>query len=208
MENPHWLQWAQRLQAIAQTGLTYAKDPFDTERYESIRQIAAEIMAAGAAEREIEPIVDLFKIYTGYATPKVEVRAGVIVDNRILMVREKEDGCWTLPGGWADVGDSPSVAVSSEVKQESGYDVIVKKLVAMYDRNLHGHPPYPFHSYKTFFLCDLIGGEPIGPNIETLAVDFFPEDKLPELSTIRATEKQIAMLFEHHRHPELATVFD
>lgn len=209
MENPQWLKWAQRLQAIAQTGLTYAKDPFDIERYESIREISAEIMAAGTCAPEIAPILELFKLHAGYATPKVEVRAGVIADGQILLVREKEDGCWTLPGGWADVGDSPSTAVIHEVKQESGYEVAVKKLVALYDRNLHGHPPYPFHSYKAFFLCDLTGGSPITePNNETLEVGFFAEDELPPLSLIRVTPKQIANLFEHWRNPEWPTSFD
>lgn len=208
MENPQWLRWAQRLQAIAQTGLTYAKDPFDIERYESIREISAEIMAAGTSALEIEPILDLFKLHDGYATPKIEVRAGVISAGHILLVKEKEDGCWTLPGGWADVGDSPSTAVVQEVKQESGYDVSVKKLVALYDRNMHGHPPYPFHAYKAFFLCDLTGGSPIGPNHETLEVRFFAENEIPPLSLSRVTPKQVAYLFEHARHPEWPTSFD
>jgi ADP-ribose pyrophosphatase YjhB (NUDIX family) len=208
MGNPQWLEWAQRLQAVAQTGLTYAKDPFDIERYESIRELAAEIMARGTNAREIEPIVDLFKVHLGYATPKIEVRAATISDGKILLVKEKEDGCWTMPGGWADVGDPPSVAVINEVKQESGYDVAVKKLAALYDRNLHGHPPYPFHSYKAFFLCDLIGGSPIGPNNETLEVGFFAEKALPPLSLIRVTPKQISHLFDHARNPEWPTSFD
>ncbi len=208
MENLQWLEWAQKLQAIAQTGLTYAKDPFDIERYESIRQIAAEIMVAGTESSEITPILDLFKIHRGYATPKVEVRAAVISDGQVLLVKEKEDGCWTLPGGWADVGDPPSVAVIHEVKQESGYDVTVRKLAALYDRNLHGHPPYPFHSYKAFFLCDLVGGSPIGPNHETLDVGFFAEDEIPPLSLIRVTPQQITHLFDHSRHPDWPTSFD
>jgi ADP-ribose pyrophosphatase YjhB (NUDIX family) len=208
MGNPQWLGWAQRLQAIAQTGLTYAKDPFDIERYENIRELAAEIMASGTSKRDIEPIVDLFKGHLGYATPKIEVRAAAISEGKILLVKEKEDGCWTMPGGWADVGDPPSVAVINEVKQESGYDVTVKKLAALYDRNLHGHPPYPFHSYKAFFLCDLIGGSAIGPNNETLEVGFFAEDEIPPLSLIRVTPKQISHLFDHSRHPEWPTSFD
>lgn len=208
MENPQWLKWAQKLQAIAQTGLTYAKDPFDIERYESIREIAAEILASGSEAKEISPILDLFQQYKGYATPKIEVRAVVISDGRILLVREKEDGLWTLPGGWADVGDSPSTAVINEVRQESGYGVKVKKLIALYDRNLHGHPPYPFHSYKAFFLCELQGGTPIGPNNETLEACFFPEEEIPPLSTIRVTPKQLAYMWEHSRHPEWPTVFD
>lgn len=208
MENPRWLEWAQRLQAIAQTGLTYAKDPFDIERYEDLREIAAEIMAAGTNSTDVGPILDLFKTKTGYATPKVEVRAGVIHKGRILLVKEREDGCWTLPGGWADVGDPPSLAVSREVKEEAGYDVKVRKLVAFYDRNLHGHPPYPFHAYKVFFLCDLLGGSPIPPNHETEESGFFTENEIPQLSTIRVTYKQVAQLFEHYRHPELPTAFD
>ena len=207
MQNPRWLAWAQRLQAIAQNGLTYCKDPFDAERYGELRQIAAEIMAAGAGVSDEGTILDLFRRDTGYATPKIDVRAAVFDADKILLVREREDGCWTLPGGWADIGEPPSTAATREVKEESGYDVRAMKLAAVYDRDLHGHPPIPFHAYKLFFICELRGGASAISH-ETTAADFFGEDSLPPLSLTRVTSEEIHHMFEHYRHPEWPTSFD
>ena len=205
--DPQWLVWAKRLQAIAQTGLTYAKDPFDVERYQSIRLVASEMMAAGSGEGSADSFVKLLSTDVGYATPKVDVRAAVFRDGRLLLVREKEDGRWTLPGGWADIGDSPSGAVVREVKEESGYDVKARKLLALLDRNLHGHPPIPYHAYKLFFLCDIVGGNARAEQ-ETDAVGFFAADEIPPLSLTRVTPAQIARLFQHSVHPEWPTEFD
>ncbi|MDR3719486.1 MAG: NUDIX hydrolase [Bryobacteraceae bacterium] len=205
--DPQWLDWAKRLQAIAQTGITYTKEHYDTERYEAVRQIAAEILAAGTGAASIEPIADLLTRDTGYATPKVDVRAAVIHEDRILLVKETEDGGWSLPGGWADVGDVPSLAVAREVREESGYEVKARKLAAVLDRNLHGHPFFPFHAYKLFFLCDLVGGN-AAPSYETDGAGFFAEDALPPLSLTRVMPAQIELMFEHYRHPELPATFD
>jgi ADP-ribose pyrophosphatase YjhB (NUDIX family) len=203
-----WLTWARSLQAIAQTGLTYAKDQYDVERYESVRRIAAEMMAAGSTPPiSADTLVDLFRRDSGYSTPKVDVRAAVFEGDRLLLVKEREDGLWTLPGGWADVGDSPSVAAVREVREESGYEVVARKLLAVYDRNLHGHPPFPFHAYKLFFLCELIGGSAT-TSYETDGAGFFAEDRIPPLSLTRVVPGQIAHLFDHHRHPEWPTSFD
>ncbi len=207
MIQPPWLDWAQHLQAIAQTGLTYSNNPFDTERYESIRQIAAEIVSAGAGLKDASIIRDLFKGDVGYATPKVDVRAAVFDRDRLLLVREREDGCWTLPGGWADVGSSPSANVIREIREESGYEAELIKLAAVYDRNLHGHPPIPFHAYKLFFIARLIGGSAT-QGTETDAVEFFDEDHMPQLSMTRVTPGQIRKMFDHMRHPEWPTSFD
>jgi len=207
MKNPEWLQWAQKLQAIAQNGLTYARDPFDVERFLQVRQVAAEMLAAGSDSAKVDDLIELFRRNFGYATPKVDVRAAVFDKDRILLVRERADGCWTLPGGWADVGDPPSVAAVREVREESGYEARVKKLAAIYDRELHDHPPYPFHSYKLFFICELTGGE-ARTSKETTAVDFFFEDAIPKLSLPRATPKQIKHMFDHYRHLEWPTSFD
>jgi ADP-ribose pyrophosphatase YjhB (NUDIX family) len=206
VNNPPWLEWAQRLQAIAQTGLTYCRDPFDKERYEAVRTIASEIMARGSG-MDPSPLVDLFKGEVGYATPKVDVRAAVFDRDRVLLVREREDGCWTLPGGWADVGSSPSLNAVREVREETGYESEVLKLAAVYDRGRHGHPPIPFYTYKLFFVSRLIGGS-AAPSIETDAVDFFAEDCIPALSLTRVTPAQIRHMFDHHRHPEWPTSFD
>lgn len=174
MQNPQWLEWARRFQALAQNGLTYCKDPYDRERYEEIQRLAAEMMATGAGLRETVPILDLFRAEMGYATPKIDVRAAVFDRKRILLVRERTDGLWTMPGGWADVGDAPSVAAIREVKEESGYDVEVKKLAAVYDRDKHGHPPMPCHVYKLFFLCQICGGAAVD-TLETDGSGFFME---------------------------------
>ncbi len=205
--DPRWLNKALRLQAIAQTGLTYAQDKFDIERYEAVRGIAAEMMAEGFGLEDPSELVKLFGNDIGYATPKVDVRAAVFRDGRILLVQEREDGGWTLPGGWADVGDSPSNAAVREVREESGYEVVARKLLAVYDRARHGHPPIPHYSYKMFFLCELTGGE-AAESHETSGVGFFEEDNIPPLSLARVTPVQIAHMFGHLRHPEWPTSFD
>ena len=205
--DPQWLDWAKRLQAIAQTGIAFSKDHYDTERYEAVRHIDAELLGAGTEAASIEPIVDLLSRDKGYATPKVDVRAAVIQQGQILLVKEAEDGGWSLPGGWADVGDVPSLAVAREVREESGFQVVARKLAAVLDRNLHGHPFFPFHAYKFFFLCDLQGGEAT-PSYETDGVGFFNEDALPPLSLTRVMPAQIALMFEHYRNPGKPTTFD
>jgi len=206
MSNPLWLDWARRLQAIAQSGLTYCKDKFDIQRYEQIRALAAEMMADGSAQDPAR-LEKLFAQQSGYATPKVDVRVAAFQNGRILLVRELEDGCWTLPGGWADVGEPPSIAAAREVLEESGYEVRITKLAAVFDRDLHGHPPYAFHAYKLFFVGELSGGAPQNSH-ETADAQFFAENQLPPLSLSRVTPSQIAHLFEHLRHPQLPTSFD
>ncbi|HEY2591922.1 MAG TPA: NUDIX hydrolase N-terminal domain-containing protein, partial [Steroidobacteraceae bacterium] len=210
---------------------SFTHDRFDRERFEAIRAIAAEMIAAGAdapAERARE-FEALFAAQAGYATPKVDVRAAVFRDDRILLVRERSDGRWTLPGGWADVGDSPAAAVEREALEESGFEVRAVKLAAVYDRNRHAHTPYVFHIWKLFFLCEIVGAaagetsrvpaEPAPGSAraeahtqaswsETDAVDFFPENALPPLSLGRVTALQIAHMFEHHRDRERPTGFD
>ncbi len=209
MSTLKWLEWTQRMQAIAQTGLTYSKDPFDRERFEAIKEIAAEIMAAGAPELEVQQIRNIFDKQTGYATPKIDLRAAVIDHKRILMVREREDGGWSLPGGWADIGSTPSENVVREVLEESGYKTEVLKLAAFFDRDRRGHPPIPFYTYKAFYLCRLIGGEAApSANHEIHEVGFFPEDQLPPLSLTRVTAAEIHLMFEHQRYPKLPTTYD
>ncbi len=203
-----WLEWAQKLQAIAQNGLTYCESQYDIERYEQLRLIAAEIMA-NYTEAEPSYILDLFNQEKGYATPKVDVRGAVFQDQKILLVQERQDGLWTLPGGWVDIGDSPSSAVEREVYEESGYKTQAVKLLAAYDRNhnRHEHPPLAHHVYKLFFQCKLVSGTPTISS-ETEKVEFFGEQKIPELSLTRVVPSQITRLFEHYRNPNLLTDFD
>jgi ADP-ribose pyrophosphatase YjhB (NUDIX family) len=204
-----WLEWAQKLQAIAQNGLTYSPNPYDIERYRQIQQITAEIMA-NYSHAEPSHILDLFSREEGYATPKVDVRGAVFQEDKILLVKERNDnGFWTLPGGWVDVGESPSTAIVREVYEESGYQTQVVKLLAVYDRNhpRHGHPPLEYHAYKLFFLCELLGGKPTN-SYETEDATFFGENEIPQLSLSRVVPSQISRLFEHYRHPDYPTDFD
>jgi len=204
---PTWLGLARELQAMAQTGLFYSKDKYDTERYERLRVLATEMMARGAGVA-IDEIADLFRQDTGYTTPRVDVRGAAFRDGRVLMVRETTDGRWSLPGGWADVNQAASECVVREIEEESGFTARARKLCAVWDRRRHGHtPPHPFSVYKMFFLCELTGGA-ARPSIETSEIGFFAEDELPELSPGRIQAHQIRRMFAHHRQPDLPTEFD
>jgi ADP-ribose pyrophosphatase YjhB (NUDIX family) len=204
---PNWLRWAKRLAALAQDGLTYSDNEYEIERYQQIRQIAAEMMAAGF-DLDSKVFLDLFARERGYATPKVDTRGAVFRNDKILLVKEKIDDAWTLPGGWADPGQSPSEAVAREVFEESGFEVRVVKLAAVYDRSKHPHLPLmPFHLYKLFFLCEITGGA-AKESYETTGVEFFAQDAIPPLSVSRTLPFQIARMFEHHRNPALPTDFD
>jgi ADP-ribose pyrophosphatase YjhB (NUDIX family) len=204
--DPKWLEWGKRLQAAAQNGLAYAHDPFDVERYRSLRDLAVEILSTYTAA-SAETLHDLYASEIGHATPKVDVRGVVFRDDAVLLVKERVDGRWSLPGGWADVYDTPSQATVREIYEETGYRTRATKLLALYDRNRQGHPPHPFHSYKIFFQCELLGGEP-AVSIETEGAEFFPENALPELSIGRVTEAQIHRFFQHYRHPDMPADFD
>ncbi len=203
---PNWLEWAKKIQAIAQTGLTYAKDVYDMERYEELRQLSVDILSNYAAIDK-ETIKLTFASDTGYATPKVDVRAVVFQDDQVLLVREKMDGAWALPGGWADIGYSPAEIAVKEVREEAGYDVEPVRLLAVMDKKFHGHPPEPYHVYKLFIQCKIIGGEALS-GVETSEVAFFDRDCLPELSQERNTEAQIQTMFEFLHHPAKEVIID
>lgn len=202
----NWLDWAKQLQSIAQAGLTYSKDVYDMERFEQIREISIEMMST-YTEMDTPIIRELFANETGYATPKVDIRAVVFKDNRILMVKENTDDCWALPGGWADIGLTPREVAVKEVKEESGFEVKPVKLLGVLDKKCHPHPPSPYHVYKLFIQCEIIGGKPT-EGIETSAIDFFPEDELPALSIARNTRFQIEMAFRSLKNPEEPVQWD
>jgi ADP-ribose pyrophosphatase YjhB (NUDIX family) len=206
MDEPQWLRWARELQAIAQTGLTFSQDNYDLDRYRRLRAIAVEMLAVGS-NTPIERVLGLFEQDVGYPTPKVDVRAAVFRDERILMVREISDGRWTLPGGWADVNQSAKECVEREVQEESGFEARAVRLAAVYDRRLHNPSSHPYSIYKLFFICELTGGE-ASPSIETSAVEFFARDRIPELSVGRVSATQIERMYEHWKHPDLPTEFD
>jgi ADP-ribose pyrophosphatase YjhB (NUDIX family) len=196
---PKWLEWAKQLQSIAQAGLTYSKDIYDLERFEAIRKISVEIVQEHTG-LDKTVISDLFANETGYATPKVDVRAVVFKDDKILMVREIHDGMWSLPGGWADIGFTPGEVAVKEVKEESGYDVKAVKLLAVTDYKRHAHPPSPYHVYKLFIQCEIVGGQ-AAQGLETSGVGFFAEHELPPLSSSRITKDQIGLAFSFLKNP-------
>ncbi len=205
--DPKWLDWVMRLQTLAQNGLAYTENPFDQERFQSLRDIAAEI-AGTYSDTDFEHMRDLFAAEVGYATPKVAVRGAVFRDDSLLFVRERHDNLWAIPGGWADADESPSEAVVREVFEESGCRTRAVKLLMVFDRNKHGPAPTrPFHVYHLFFRCEL---EEVGTSDgkETYEVGFFPRSAIPELSPFRVTPAQIDRVYEHYHHPELPTDFD
>ena len=204
---PKWLTWARELQALGQNGLHYSDQPFDRQRYEAVLRIAAEMFGA-RSETEVGDVMAVFRSQLGHATPKVDVRGAVFRADRLLLVKEKRDQLWTLPGGWADPNETPRQAIEREIFEESGYRTRVVQLAGVYDRMNQGPiPPYPYHVYKIFFLCELMGGSP-AENIETDAAEFFPEDAIPPLSIPRVNLRQIRRLFEMHRRPDLPADFE
>jgi len=208
------LDLVRRILALARTGLhfsgpQYRSDEnreFERERYDEIVQLASQWLA----NHSNAPIGELLASWTaddGYVTPKVDVRGAVFRENRVLLVRERSDGKWTLPGGWGDVNETPQQGVEKEIQQESGFTAKAIKLAAVYDRRTRNVPPSIFYIWKLFFICELTGGEPRVSN-ETDAVDFFPLDSLPPLSTGRVVQWQIERMYAHHRNPSLPTEFE
>jgi ADP-ribose pyrophosphatase YjhB (NUDIX family) len=205
-DSPRWLEWAREIQALSQTGLTFSNSEYETQRYTRLAEIAAEIMEHHS-EVSKESLLDDFLIQPGYATPKVDVRGAVIRDGQILLVQERVDGRWCMPGGWADVGETPSEMVVREVWEESGFQVEPCRVVGVYDANRSGRPLSLYHAYKLVFLCELVGGE-ARPSDETLAVGFFPFDDLPPLSSNRTNERHLADVQAHLQEPGRLVAFD
>jgi ADP-ribose pyrophosphatase YjhB (NUDIX family) len=203
---PQWLRWVKRLQAIAQDGLTYTQDDYDRGRYEQLRELASEMLAAHSTG-SLEEARDLLALETGPATPKVDVRAAVFGDDRILLVKEPDEAGWAVPGGWADVGESPSETAVRETLEETGYRVKPVRLLAAYDRDRRGHPPMAYHVYKLVYLCEIVDEVPRS-DVDTDGACFFGEQEIPELSVTRVTRVQISRFFEQHLDPTLPTDFD
>ncbi|MDP8985836.1 MAG: NUDIX hydrolase [Pseudomonadota bacterium] len=206
MSEPSWLTMGRELRAIAQIGLTFSRDPFDRQRFERIRELAASLLADGAGADEAR-VLELFEQDSGYATPKVDVRGAAFRDGRVLMVREVSDGGWTLPGGWADVNQTAAECVVREIAEESGFHARALKLAAVHDYRKR-HPPRHVDSiYKLFFICELTGGS-ASPSEETSEVAFFSPRDLPPLSLGRTTAAQLELMFRHAENPALPTDFD
>jgi ADP-ribose pyrophosphatase YjhB (NUDIX family) len=206
MNEPAWLVMGRELRAIAQIGLTFTRDPFDRQRFERIRELAASLIAQGTDEHPAK-ILRLFGLDAGYATPKIDVRGAAFRDDRVLLVREVSDGGWTLPGGWADVNQTAAECVVREIAEESGFRARAVKLAAVHDYRKR-HPPRHIDSiYKMLFICELTGGD-ARPSEETSEVAFFSRHDLPPLSLGRTTADQIERMFRHARQPALPAEFD
>jgi ADP-ribose pyrophosphatase YjhB (NUDIX family) len=203
---PRWLAWAREIQALSQTGLTYSENEYQTQRYRRLMEIAAEILESQTGLPK-EPVLENFMVQPGYATPKVDVRGAVVHDGQILLVQERVDRRWCLPGGWADVGETPAEMVVREVWEESGFEVVPRKVVGLYDANRGGVPMEFYHAYKIIFLCQVVGGQ-ARPSNETLAADFFAFDRLPPLSSPRTDERHLVEVYAHLRDPERPPAFD
>lgn len=204
-KNEKWLQWAVELQSLAQAGLYYGKDEFDKERYERIREIAAEMISWKSAI-PMDKVKNLFCSEIGYQTPKIDCRAAIFRNGRILLVQEK-NGTWSLPGGWVDVNVSVKENVIKEVKEDAGLDVTADMVIAVQDREKHNLPVYAYKVCKIFVLCTVIGGG-FKANIETVSSDYFERGRLPALATEKNNEKQIDMCFDACLSENWKTVFD
>ena len=196
-----WLEAAKKLNAIAQTGLFYNTNPYDRERFEQVEMISNELVSH-YSNLSPEVIEALYIGDNGYITPKVDVRAVIFQDNQLLMIKEKADGKWAMPGGWADIGFTPFEIAVKETFEEAGLIVKPLRLLAIMDKKCHPHPPTPFYSYKIFILCEIITGE-AKSGTETLDAKFFKLDEIPELSTERLTKDQIKIIIEQYYNPEL-----
>lgn len=201
-----WLYWAKELQSIAQAGLTYSKDKYDIERFNQIRNLSVQILEE-YTNIDNKKIKNLFCNETGYQTPKIDVRGAIFKENKILLVKETIDGCWSMPGGWAEVNLSIRENIIKEVKEEAGVNVNPKRIMAILDRKKYNTPPSPHGIYKIFILCDLIDGD-FKSNIETEESRFFDRNNLPKLSLSRNTKDQIEICFNSFNEKELNIIFD
>ncbi|HSL44062.1 MAG TPA: NUDIX hydrolase N-terminal domain-containing protein [Anaerolineales bacterium] len=203
--SPKWLEWAREIFSLSQSGLTYSGNPYDIERYKRLQEITAE-MIESESDISRESVLESFSMQAGYITPKIDVRGAVVQDGKILLIQERADGMWAMPGGWADLGDAPASMVEREVWEESGFRVKAEKVVAVIDANRI--EPFEFyHAYKIIFLCRLLDGEPRTSH-ETLAVEFFDPNHLPPLSVYRTNEAMLQEVFAHVESPDRPTAFD
>ena len=200
-----WLKWAIEIQSIAQIGLTYTKDEYDKERYEQLRNIASEMLSY-KTDIPVDKVKNLFCNEQGYQTPKLDTRAAIFKDDKILLVHEK-NGFWSLPGGWVDILESIESNTIKEVKEEAGLDVVAKKVIAIQDRNKHNTPIYPYGVCKVFVECEVMGGEFV-ENIETVEIGYFSIDNLPRLAEEKCTPKQVEMCFEAKNNKNWQVLFD
>ena len=200
-----WMDWAREIFSLSQAGLTYSQNPYDIERYKRLQEITAE-MIASQSQLETGTVLESFSMQAGYITPKVDVRGAVVHERKILLIQEQADGRWSMPGGWADLGNTPASVAEREVWEESGYRVKAEKVIAVLDAN-RIEPMEFYHAYKIIFLCSLLEGESRTSH-ETLAVGFFDLHELPPLSMNRTNEKMLQEVFAHVQDPRRPAAFD
>jgi ADP-ribose pyrophosphatase YjhB (NUDIX family) len=205
MGKPKWMEWAQEIFSLSQAGLAYSKNEFDLERYRRLQEITAE-MIESQSDVSKKSALESFSMQAGYATPKIDVRGAVVHEGKILLIQERTDERWAIPGGWADIGNAPASVAEREVWEESGYHVKAEKVVAVLDAN-RVEPMEFYHAFKIIFLCKLIDGEPRTSN-ETMAVGFFDLNELPPLSLFRTNESMLQEVFAHVKDPSRPTAFD
>lgn len=205
MQEKKWLDWLIRLQSLAQAGLAYGKDKYDIERFEEIRDLSVQMLTA-LSDLPAQKVENLFASETGYQTPKIDTRAAIFKENKILLVQEV-NGTWALPGGWCDVDQSVKENTIKEVKEEAGLNVVLDKVIAVQDRDKHNQPPYAYKICKIFSLCHATGGA-FTKNLETIASDYFERDQLPTLAQAKTNEDQIQMCFAAYENDDWKTVID
>jgi len=204
-QTPKWLDWAREIYSLSQAGLVYSQNDFDRERYKRLQEITAEMLESQSGIAK-ETILESFSMQAGYSTPKIDVRGAVVRDRKILLIQERSDGKWAMPGGWADLGNAPASVAEREVWEESGFRVKAEKVVAVIDAN-RIQPMEFYHAFKIIFLCKLLDGEPRTSH-ETSAVDFFDPDNLPPLSIYRTDENMLREVFAHLEDPNRPAAFD
>lgn len=202
---PNWMDWAREIFSLSQAGLTYSQNEFDIARYKRLQGITAEMIESQSG-MSTNSVLESFSMQAGYITPKIDVRGAVVHEGKILLVQERSDERWAMPGGWADLGNAPASVAEREVWEESGYRVKAEKVVAVLDAN-RIEPMEFYHAYKIIFLCRLLGGEP-QTSYETLAVDFFDPNELPPLSLFRTNETMLQEVFAQVQDPLRPTAFD
>ena len=200
-----WIDWAREIFSLSQAGLTYSQNEFDIDRYKRLQEITAEMIASQSGIAK-EAALESFSMQAGYITPKVDVRGAVVQDGKILLIQERADDKWAMPGGWADLGNSPASVAEREVWEESGFRVKAEKVIAVIDAN-RIEPMEFYHAYKLIFLCKLLDGE-ARTSYETLAVDFFDPNHLPPLSSYRTNESMLQEVFAHIKNPSRPAAFD
>lgn len=203
---PDWLAWAREIQALAQTGLAFSENPYEKERNQRLMQLASEIIAVHSSLDEADIHESMIR-QPGYATPKIDVRGAIIQNKQMLFVQEAMDGKWCMPGGWADVGDEPVAAIVREVREESGFDVRITKVIGVFDANRDGRPMALYHAFKIVFLGEITGGK-AQTSHETLAVDFFPPSDPPPLSMNRTHPRHLAEIQKHLENINRPTYFE